>query len=88
MPRYIVERTVGSLTQEELATVGKRSNEVLEDMDGVVWIKSYVSEAAGKIYCEYDAPSPEAIMEHARRAGLPVDKISEVKMEISAAMFR
>ena len=88
MPRYIVERTVGSLTQEELATVGKRSNEVLEDMEGVVWIKSYVSEAAGKIYCEYDAPSQEAIMEHARRVGLPVDRISEVKMEISPAMFR
>jgi hypothetical protein len=88
MPRYIIERTVGSLTEEELNAAGKRSNEVLDDMEGVVWIKSYVSEAEGKIYCEYDAPSPEAIMEHARRAGLPVDKISEVKMEISPAMFR
>jgi hypothetical protein len=88
MPRYIIERTVGSLTEEELNAAGKRSNEVLDDMEGVVWIKSYVSEAEGKIYCEYDAPSPEAIMEHARRAGLPVDKISEVKLEISPAMFR
>ncbi len=88
MPRYIIERTVGSLTEEELNAAGKRSNQVLDDMEGVVWIKSYVSEAEGKIYCEYDAPSPEAIMEHARRAGLPVDKISEVKMEISPAMFR
>ncbi|UCD25026.1 MAG: DUF4242 domain-containing protein [Gemmatimonadota bacterium] len=88
MPRYIVERTVGSLTQEELADVGRRSNEVIEDMEGIVWIKSYVSEAEGKIYCEYDAPSRDAIMEHARRVGLPVDKISEVKMEISPAMFK
>jgi hypothetical protein len=88
MPRYIIERNVGSMTEEELAAAGKRSNEVIDGMEGVVWIKSYVSEAEGKIYCEYDAPSPQAIMEHARRAGLPVDKISEVKMEISPAMFR
>ena len=52
MPRYIIERTVGSLTEEELNAAGKRSNEVLDDMEGVVWIKSYVSEAEGKIYCE------------------------------------
>ncbi len=88
MPRYIIERTVGSMTEEELVAAGKRSNEVIDGMEGVVWIKSYVSEAEGKIYCEYDAPSQEAIMEHARQAGLPVDKISEVKMEISPAMFR
>jgi hypothetical protein len=27
-------------------------------------------------------------MEHARRTGIPVDKISEVSLEISPAMFR
>jgi hypothetical protein len=88
MPRYIIERNVGSLTREELAAAGRKSNEVLASMPGVVWIKSYVSEAEGKIYCEYDAPNPEAILEHARRAGLPVDKISEVALEISPEMFQ
>ena len=89
MPRYIIERTVGTLTKEELDAAGKKSVEVLEEMGGVVvWIKSSVSEAEGKIYCEYDAPNPEAIMEHARRAGLPADKISEIKLEISPDMFR
>ena len=56
-------------------------------MPDVKWIRSYVSDAEGKIYCEYDAPSIEAILEHARRAGLPVDRVSEVAMEISPAMF-
>ncbi len=89
MPRYIIERTVGTLTKEELDAAGKKSIEVLDEMGGVVvWIKSYVSEAEGKIYCEYDAPNPEAIMEHARRAGLPANKISEIKLEISPDMFR
>jgi Protein of unknown function (DUF4242) len=61
---------------------------VIEDMPGVVWIRSYVSDVEGKIYCEYDAPSAEAVLEHARRAGLPVDRVSEVALEISPAMFR
>ena len=88
MPRYIIERAVGSLTKEELEAAAKKSIEVIDQMEGVIWIKSYISEAEGKIYCEYDAPSPEAIMEHARRTGLPANRISEVSMEINPAMFR
>jgi hypothetical protein len=87
MPRYIIEREVGSVSLEELQAAGRKSNEVLDEMEGVVWIRSYVSDAEGKIYCEYEAPSPEAIMEHARRAGLPANRISEVSMEINPEMF-
>ena len=76
------------MTREELEAAARRSAEVIDSMEGIVWVKSYVSDAEGKIYCEYDAPSPEAIREHARLAGLPVDKISEVALEISPAMFR
>jgi hypothetical protein len=88
MPRYIIERTVGQLTREQLDAAGRKSNEAIAGMPGVVWIRSYVSDVDGKIYCEYDAPDEEAIREHARRAGLPVDSISEVALEISPAMFR
>ncbi len=87
VPRYIIERDVGTITREELEQAGRRSNEALAGMKNVVWIKSYISESEGKIYCEYDAPNPEAIREHARRAGLPVSKISEVALEISPDMF-
>lgn len=87
MPRYIIERTVGSLSPDDLRAAGYRSNAALAAMRDVVWIKSYVSDAEGKIYCEYDAPNAEAVLEHARRAGLPADKISEVSLEISPAMF-
>jgi hypothetical protein len=87
MPRYIIERTVGQLSREELDAAGRKSNQVLAHMPDVVWIKSYVSELEGKIYCEYDAPNPEAILEHARLAGLPVDRISRVALEISPEMF-
>jgi hypothetical protein len=87
MPRYIIERSVPALSREDLAVAARRSLEVLEGMPEVRWIRSYVSDVDGKIYCEYDAPSPEAVREHARRAGLPVDRISEIALEISPAMF-
>ena len=88
MPRYIIERTMPNMDPKELDRLSRRSVEVAESMDGVVWIKSYVSDAEGKIYCEYDAPSPAAIREHARLVGLPVDKISMVSAEVSPDMFR
>lgn len=87
MPHYIIERNVGSLTPEQLNAAGRKSNEVLAGMPEVVWVKSYVSDAEGKIYCEYIAPNPEAVLEHARRSGIPANRISEVSLEINPAMF-
>ncbi|HEV7442109.1 MAG: hypothetical protein JWL65_653 [Gammaproteobacteria bacterium] len=87
MPRYIIERTVPALSREDLEATARRSIAVLANMPEVRWIRSYVSDLEGKIYCEYDAPSPEAIYEHARRAGVPVDRVSLVALEISPAMF-
>jgi hypothetical protein len=87
MPRYIIERSAPGLSREDLMAAGRRSVETLAGMPGVRWIRSYVSDAEGKIYCEYDAPDAEAIREHARRAGLPVDRISEVALEINPTMF-
>jgi hypothetical protein len=88
MPRFLIERTVGTLTPEQIDAGSRRSIEVLGTMSDVVWIRSYYSDAEGKIYCEYEAPNAEAIREHARLAGLPVDRILEVSLELSPAMFR
>lgn len=88
MPRFIIERNVGALTREQLNEAGRKSNSVLDGMPGVVWIRSYVSDTDGKIYCEYDAPDAEAVREHARRAGLPADRIVQVALEINPQMFR
>jgi hypothetical protein len=88
MPRYIIERDVPGITLDALQEAGRKSNAVLDEMPEVRWIRSYVSSAEGKIYCEYDAPNIDLILEHARRAGLPANRVSEVALEISPAMFR
>jgi hypothetical protein len=87
MPRYLIERSVAPMSEEEFRTAALRSKQVIAEMTGVVWIKSYISESEGKIFCEYDAPNEEAIREHARRAGLPVDRISQIALEVSPQMF-
>jgi hypothetical protein len=86
MPNYIVFRTVGQLSEEEIEAVSLRSIETLEHMPDVRWIRSYYSAEEGKIYCEYEAPSMEAIVEHARRAGMPFDH-AEVVRELEPGMF-
>lgn len=88
MPRYLIERTVGVLSPEDLEAGAKRSLAAVAELEGVVWIRSYISHVDGKLFCEYEAPNEELIREHARRAGLPIDHISELALEISPAMFR
>lgn len=87
MPKYVVFRTVGKLTEEEIQAAGSRSLEALDLMPEVRWIRSYYSAAEGKIYCEYEAPSAELVFEHAQRAGIPFDH-AEVVRELEPAMFR
>ncbi len=86
MPKYIIFRTVGDISEEEIEAASLRSIETLEGMPGVRWIRSYYSAGEGKIYCEYEAPSVEAIIEHARMAGLAFDH-AEVVRELEPGMF-
>jgi hypothetical protein len=49
--------------------------------DDIRWIRSYViDEGDGRLgtVCIYEASSPEAIRDHAQRAGLPADEIIPV----------
>ena len=87
MPKYIIARTVGQISEEEIEAASMRSIEALDQMPAVRWIRSYYSAEEGKIYCEYEAPSVELIYEHARMAGLPVDRCSVVQ-ELEPSMFR
>lgn len=86
MPKYIIQRTVGQLSDAEIDAAGKRSNDALAQMPGVRWIRSYYSAEEGKIYCEYEAPSLELLYEHARSAQIPIDGCSVVR-ELEPAMF-
>jgi hypothetical protein len=83
MKRYIIEREIpgaSELTEAELAEIAAKSNGVVETL-GVPyrWITSYV--AGDKIYCVHEAPSEEAIREHARCGGFPANSVSVIANE-------
>jgi hypothetical protein len=46
--------------------------------ESVRWIFSFLSADKRKTYCLYEAPSPEAILAAAKRAGMPADVIVPV----------
>lgn len=87
MPKYIVVRTVGKISEEEIQAAALRSIEALDRMPGVRWIRSYYSAEEGKLYCEYEAPSADLVYEHAQLANLPLDR-AEVVRELEPSMFR
>jgi len=83
MPRYVVERIFPEGVEISLGEEGVQFCEgvVAKNADdGVTWIHSYVSGDRSKTYCVYDAPTPEAIRQVARRNELPVDSITEVSV--------
>ena len=87
MPKFVIERTMpgaGSLTPSQLNAASKVSNDALATLSPrVKWQQSYVTD--DKIFCVYLADDPEAIREHARLAGLPVDAVSLVHAVIDPA---
>lgn len=87
MPKYILVRAVGEVSDEEMEAAALRSIEALDQMPGVRWIRSYYSAEEGKLYCEYEAPSVDLVYEHARKASLPLDYCTVVQ-ELEPTMFR
>ena len=81
MPKFVIEREVpgaGSLSDAELREISQRSVKVLREMGPEIqWLHSYVT--GDKVYCIYLAPDEATIREHARRAGLPANRVSAVR---------
>ena len=83
MPRYMVERTFpDGLKLPSDAAGAKAASSVVQNnaKEGVTWVHSYVTDDRSKTFCVYDGPNPEAIRGAAERNGLPVDRISEVRV--------
>lgn len=83
MPRYMIERTFPTGLQVPVNDEGASALEGIvrtNSEQGVTWVHSYVSADKMRTYCIYDAPSPEAIRQVARRNELPVDNITEVSV--------
>ena len=81
MPKFVIEREIpgaGDLTDAQLREVSQKSVGVLKEMGcQIQWLHSYVT--GNKVYCVYLAPDEATVKEHARRVGLPADRVSAVR---------
>lgn len=83
MPRYIVEREFPVGLQIPIDETGVAACLAVVESnlaDRVTWVHSYVSTDKRRTFCVYDAPSPEAIRRTATRNGLPLERITEVRV--------
>jgi hypothetical protein len=89
MPRYVIEREVpgaGNLSQDQIREIALRSLQTLRDMGPQIqWLHSYVTE--DKVYCVYLAPDEDSIREHARKTGIPADRVSAVRQLLDPINF-
>lgn len=85
MPRYVIEREIpgaGNLSAEELHGISQKSCGVIRDLGpSIQWVESFVT--TDKIYCIYNAPNKEIILEHAAKGGFPANRVEEIKNVIS-----
>lgn len=84
MPEFVIEREIpgaGNLSEAQLREISQKSVNVLNEMGPKIkWLHSYVT--GDKVYCVYLAADEEAIREHGRRGGFPVNRVSAVRRMI------
>ncbi len=81
MPRYLVTRTLPPLTPEQLEQIKKSVVAACAQL-GMEWIRSHITADGKHSFCEFEAPNPEACRQHAAIAGLPVDEVIPLGLEI------
>jgi hypothetical protein len=85
MAQFVIEREIpgaGTLSDTQIREISLRSFQALESMGPQIqWLHSYVTE--DKVYCVYLAPDEDTIRQHARRAGIPADRVSAVRRLIN-----
>ena len=87
MPKFVIEREVpgaGSLSDAQLREISQKSVSILRAIGPEIqWLHSYVT--GDKVYCVYLAPGEATIQEHARRVGLPANRVSAVRRLLDPA---
>jgi hypothetical protein len=80
MQKYVIEREMpglGDATVDQLREASSNSNQVIAELGpGISWLESFVTH--DKMYCVYIAADEDILLEHARCAGIPADRISRV----------
>ena len=78
----------GQMTDDQLAAVSKKSLESLGQLGSQIqWLRIATSRR-DKIYCVYLAPDEATVQEHARRTGIPANRVSAVRRLLDPVNYR
>jgi hypothetical protein len=86
MPRFLLERTVGDVTREQLDSIAERSQQIrAERYPQITWEHTHVVRTPEglKAFCLYDSPDADSVKQHAAELGLPLDRFHEVETDLT-----
>jgi Protein of unknown function (DUF4242) len=87
MPKYVIERDVpgaGDLSDTQLREMSQKSLAAIHSLGhDIQWLHSYVT--GDKVYCVYLATDESVVREHAKRAGIPANRVSAVRRLLDAS---
>lgn len=87
MPKYMVERFLPQITNEQLVAAAARAKSTTAQMtkEGtpIRYLRSIFVPGEEKCFCLFDAPSAELVEEANERAQIPFDRVVEA-IHISA----
>jgi hypothetical protein len=85
VPRYLIRRVLGDVSDAELEAAADVSRRVrVDQFPDIEWEHSHVVRTTEGLtsYCVYTAPTAERVRDHAASAGLPADEVHEIAHEL------
>lgn len=81
--RYLIERTFPAGALDGLDAEAKAQVQANNATLGVTWIKSFANADLTKTFCVYEGPSESAVREANALNKLPVDRVTEVPLDLT-----
>jgi Nickel responsive protein SCO4226-like len=85
MPRYLIRRLLGDITEAELQAAAEVSRQVrFEQFPDIECEHSHVVRTPDGLtsYCVYAAATAQRVRDHATAAGLPADEVQEIAHDL------
>ncbi len=88
MPRFMIERDFGQISEEQMEDVALRSDRLItERFPDVVWEHSHVvadDEGAMRTFCVYEAPDEATVRRHAEFLGdHAISRLYEIAADVT-----
>ena len=93
MPRFVIERSFGAISDEEMLAAAVKSDRIAQErFPDITWEHSHVcvgSDGAITTYCVYSAPSEEVVRDHAvALGGHSITHIAEIADDVTPQAVR